>query len=333
MLNPYIVLAALGNPPQPFRLLIDLAWDTLFVPSAEFNGDCDGSHDHLQFYSNQSSTYSRLDPDAWLLYGTDRFLGELARDTFRIAGLEVEDQFFVNVAHAHPLGFISFYFGYDGVLGLAPRWDHPLTSTLPTLAPSPWSMMVNQSVLDTNLFALELPYGVMDLRGMNRYGQISFGGIIPKYASADFTSLPLSNYSDQVWAIEAQYFTWENETHPLHEDFSNLTLAGFDTTSWFISLPGHWPEKIYASVEHDCGPIFCTVDCEKRKSMPNITFGLSRQSLTLSPFDYTVEVLTPGDEKACLFNIYPSRGRYPVDAIVLGKPFLETFYRCGQLRL
>ena len=135
-------------------------------------------------------------------------------------------------------------------------------------------MMVNQSLLDANLFALELPSGVMDLQDLSRHGQITFGGVSSKYASANFTRLPLSNYSDQVWAVQAQSFTWENSTHPLHEDFVNLTLAGFDTTSWFIALPGHWPEKIYASVEHDCGFISCTVDCEARKHMPNLTFGL-----------------------------------------------------------
>ena len=326
-MNPYIVPAHLGNPPQPFRLLLDLAWDTLFVPAADCKGDCEDFDPKSHFYLDDSSTYVKLDPYAELVYGTDRFFGEFATDTFRIAGLEVSDQYFVNVHRANPLGFLSFYFGYDGVLGLAPRFDHPLTSTILTLAPSPWSMMVNQSVLDHNLFALELPSGVMDIRDPDRRGEITFGGISEKYASSDFANLPLSNYSDQVWAVEAQSLTWENETHPIHEAFVNLTLAGFDTTSWFIGLPGNWSRSIYSSIEHKCSTILCTVNCDQRGEMPNITFGIGGQKITLTAFDYVDEIVGRDDEMVCLFDVYPTDGLYPVSAIVLGKPFMEALYR------
>ena len=318
----------MGNPPQPFRLLIDLAWDTLFVPSAECTGDCEDSNGNLHFFSNHSSTYSQFYDQAWTVYGTDRFTGRLASDTFRIAGLEVHDQYFINVDRANPLGFLSFYYGYDGVLGLAPRFDHPIPLTTErTLAPSPWSMMVNQSVLDANMFALELPAGVQDIFSSDRIGEITFGGTSDKYASSTFSRLPLSNYSDEAWVISAESLTWENSTHPIHEDFVNVTLAGFDTTAWAIFLPGDWPQKIYASVEHKCQAINCWVDCDARSNMPNITFGLGGQKFTLTAFDYTVE-MSGGDElRYCFFDLYPSKGHYPVDAIVLGKPFMENFYR------
>lgn len=319
--------AALGTPPQPFRLLLDLAWDTLFVPAANCTGDCDGNDADLRFYANRSSTYTSIASDAMLIYATDRVEGGLATDTFRIAGLEIENQKFINADRIKPLGFLSIYYGFDGVLGLAPRFDHPVTSDSFTQAPSPWSMMVNQSLLDNNLFALELPQGIKHWQGISRTGEISFGGINDKYSLRNFSRLPLSNYSDQVWAVEAQFITWENETHSIHEHFSNLTLAGFDTASWFLGLPGHWPEKIYASVEHECDFIFCYVDCLARKNMPNISFGLAGQDFTLTPFDYTAEVMTPTKQRVCFFDIFPTRGEYPVDTIILGTPFMEAFYR------
>ncbi len=282
----------------------------------------------MPFYSNHSSTYSVLKHFAEMVYGTDRFEGELATDTFRVAGLELEDQPFINVDSANPLGFISLYFGYDGVLGLAPRFNHLRTTDL-TSAPSPWFNMVNQSLLDANLFALELPMGVEHWQDIKRWGEISFGGTSSKYDCANFSRLPLSSYNDQVWAVEAQSLTWENETHPIHEDFANLTLAGFDTTSWFIGLPGNWPQKIYESVEHDCpGFAFnCQIDCLQRKKMPNFTFGLAGKKFTITPYDYTVEFEGPAKTKVCFFDIIPTEGYYPVDAIVLGKPFMEAFYR------
>ena len=102
------------NPPRPFRLLIDLAGDTLFVASADCKDSCeyDGPN-ALLFFSNQSPTYSELLRDAWLVYSTVRFTGHLARDTFCLAGLEIQDQSFINVDRADPLGFLSFYYAYD----------------------------------------------------------------------------------------------------------------------------------------------------------------------------------------------------------------------------
>ena len=295
-------------------------------------GDCEDNNRKLPFYSNRSATYSVLEDYAGTVYGTDRFEGELATDTFRIADMELQNQSFINVDSANPLGFISLYFGYDGVLGLAPRFNH-LQSTDLTSAPSPWFNMVNQSLLDANLFALELPTGVQQIRPdvpvLNRQGEISFGSISSKYDAANFDHLPISEYSDQVWPVEAQSLTWENESHPIHEEFVNLTLAGFDTTSWFIGLPGDWPRKIYASVDHDCpGFAFnCQIDCLQRRKMPNFTFGLAGKNFTITPYDYTVEVEGPSKMKVCFFDMYPTKDEFPVDTIVLGKPFIEAFYR------
>jgi saccharopepsin len=269
-----------------------------------------------------------MDDYAEIVYGTDRFFGELAVDTFRIAGIEVSNQAFINVARANPLGFLSFYNGYEGTLGLAPRFDQiPHTNDL-TQAPSPWFNMLNGSLLDRNLFALELPAGPMDwnYEATPRTGEITFGDISKKYKDADFTKLALSEFSDQVWAVEAHSLTWENETHPIHEEFVNVTLAGFDTTGWFLGLPGTWARQIYASVEHQCDFIFCQVDCLQRAKMPNFTFGLAGHNLTITPYQYTKEVMVGGD-LICLWDMMSTRNQFPVDAIVLGTPFMEAFYR------
>ena len=299
----------------------------LFVPSAECTDGCD-SPDFLKFFSNQSSSYCMLDPYAEFVYALDRYHGAVATDTFRIAGLGVEHQPFVNVDRANSLGFISFYYGYDGVLGLAPRFNHFKEQEL-TSAPSPWFNMVNQSLLDSNLFALELPIGLQNYIDITRWGELSFGGISPKYSTANFSSLPLSTYSDKVWAVEAQSLTWHNTTHPIHETFENLTLAGFDTTSWFIGLPGNWVRQIYRSVDVQCGgfSLFCEIDCLDRKKMPDFTFGLGGKNFTITAYDYTVELEGPAKSRVCFFDLMPTDGYYPVDTIVLGKPFMEAFYR------
>lgn len=193
--------------------------------------------------------------------------------------------------------------------------------------------MVNRSLFDANLFALELPRGIQDWQDVNRWGEIGFAGLSSKYSPANFSRLPVTDYSDQVWAVEAQSLTWVNETRPIHEDFVNLTLAGFDTTSWYIGSSGDWPQKIYGSVDHDClGFAFnCQIDCLQRKKMPNFMFGLAGKNFTITPYDYTVEVEGPAKMKICFFDIFPTKNQFPMDAIVLGKPFMEAFYR--QVRI
>ena len=323
----FATAAALGNPPQPFRLNIDLAWDTLFVPSVDCIGKlCNKFGDTFQFQSSLSSTFQPgSSPWAHTSYAGANFGGPIAHDSLHIAGLEIKDQAFINAEMASSQGWISFYVNYDGVLGLAPRWNASLAKT-PT--PSPWTSMVNQSLLDRNLFAIDLPHAPYDYRAPPRLGEISFGGINPKYGSSDFTSLPLSNYTDQAWTIEAQSLTWTNRTHPIHATFSTFTLAGFDSASWYIGLPGTLANEINAQVRPTCGVLFCAVVCARRHEMPDLVFGIWGREVRVSALEYALEV----EQGMCLFNVVPvPRGAFPVDAIVLGTPVLNAFYSVFDL--
>ena len=323
----FATAAALGNPPQPFRLNIDMTWDTLFVPSVDCDGTCNEPGQPFSFQSNLSSTFQPGPPgSAMTLYAGVRFEGPIAYDTLRVAGLEIEEQVFINAETARTLGFIDLYFNYDGVLGLAPRWNSSLDTT--TL-PSPWLTMVNQSLLDANLFAIDLPHTPFDLSSSPRVGELSFGGTNPKYNSSTFTSLSLSDYTDRVWAIEAQSFTWTNRTHPIHTTFSNFTLAGFDTSSWYIGLPSTLADEINAQVQPLCTFVFCYVPCSQRHVMPDFVFGIGGKEVRVSAMDYAQEV----GQGSCTFNVLDSRavGGFPVDAIVLGTPVMNAFYSVFDL--
>ena len=60
--------------------------------------------------------------------------------------------------------------------------------------------------------------------------------------------------------------------------------------------------------------------------MPNFTFGLAGKNFTITPYDYTVEIEV-SKMNICFFDIYPTEDQFPVDTIILGKPFMEAFYR------
>lgn len=329
-----VVPAALGTPPQPFRLLVDLAWDTLFVPSADMEiGYMNGSYDNfLHFFANQSHTYVPGNKTATIAYWTEAYEGNLSHDVFHIAGLSVPDQPFINAEEYRDLGMVSFWNGYDGVLGLSPGWN--ATSRWRSPAPSPWATLVEQGILDHNLFTLDLPHGPRSWTEITPTGSMTFGAIDPKYANSQFTSLPLSGYTNQAWTVQAHSVTWHNKTHPIHQTFKNYTLAGFDTSMWYLGLPGslaHDIRRLTPGVK--CDPVTCWVDCDARKNMPDLTVGFFGQEpgtveeLTITAFDYAPELILRGGERSCTFEFTSTDGEWPVDAIMLGTNFLTAFYR------
>ena len=103
--------AAIGNPPQPFRLLVDLAWDTLFVPSSRCDDDICKTH-IFRYTSNESSTHEPGGPLPWISYGGVHLGGNITFDTLRIAGLEIPRQPFMEVLQAREV-FIGIYYDYD----------------------------------------------------------------------------------------------------------------------------------------------------------------------------------------------------------------------------
>ncbi|MCJ1312467.1 hypothetical protein MMC25_006141 [Agyrium rufum] len=317
----FYTIAALGNPPQPFRLAMNLAWDTLFIPSVDCIGQCNRDGDFPGFQSNLSLTYQ---PGSGALattaYEGVRFQGRVDHDTLHIADLEVNNQAFINVDEARMQGWLHFYNGFEGVLGLAPRWN---SSVDEFRLPSPWLTMVNQSILDRNLFAIDLPRD-HEVEGIpQRPGEISFGGINPKHKSSDFVTLPLSDYTDRAWTIEAQSVTWENSTHPLHFSFTNFTLAGYDNSAWYMALPGTLADEINAQVQYIDGNIYRFVHCDRRHELPDIILRLAGQEVRISAMDYSL----PFREGLCFFMFVSSeRLGFPVDAIVLGAPALASFY-------
>ncbi|KAK3328345.1 aspartic peptidase domain-containing protein [Cercophora scortea] len=331
-----LVPAALGNPPQPFRLMVDLAGDTLFVPSSKLDTYDTGNDDILRFFSNESSTFESIQPEAYTSFAGVSFSGELALDTFTIAGVEVAQQPFINAHSAEPIGWVHLWLGYEGALGLSPKWN---TTLHPTQTPSPLAMMVNQGVLDRNLFAIDVPRGPRrdGDEHISRIGEISFGGINPAYETSHFSVLPLDSYTDAGWGVAAQSLTWENGSSPIHEDLEQPTLAFF-TTEYFISLPRAWYERIQDAVNPDCGFIWCFIECGLRAKLPNFTFGIAGQNFTLTPFDYAPVVVDASRREMCSFDIYSTSGVLgetgdPVldRSIILGTPFLNAFYTVFDL--
>lgn len=276
-INGLITTASLGTPPQPFRLVVDLVWDTLFVPNASIDLQ-PFERDFLNlYYANESSTAAPSDLGR---RSVERdlvdFSGPVVEDTFRVSGgAEVARQPFIAAERAYSQE-INLWALYDGVLGLSPRFhnhddddgvgDGDGDGDMPEdRLPSPWSRMVREGVLDANLFAIEVPRVASgDLDNIpepepTMRGDISFGAINPKYSDVHFVSLPLVRDDDRLWAVEAQAVRWDNETHPIERGFDNdddddddgkkkKTIAVF-TTEPLIAVPDtNLVRQIYRSI-------------------------------------------------------------------------------------
>jgi saccharopepsin len=254
------------------------------------------------------------------VHDANRVSGRMLTDTFRIAGIEIEEQSFVDADRANPMGFLDFWYGYEGALGLAPGWSTPAT-----LRSSPWSSMVNKSLLEHNIFGIDVPRGLRGVVDITRTGEITFGSISRKYERSNFTTLATSNQSDGCWAVEAQALTMTNQTHSSTQIFDKLTLARIEAAGPFMGLPGTWMDGLRASVPHKCGFFWCFVDCLDRKHMPNLTFTLADHNFTITPYDYAPEI-TAGEQTTCLFMVWSTDGNFDVDSIVLSTEFLNAYY-------
>jgi saccharopepsin len=337
-----VVPAALGTPPQPFRLLVELTSGPLFVPSASIENDA-GNDEIMYYFANHSATSAPAKPPAWLTYAYSGviFEGPVMLDYFHVAGLKVAHQPFLNAEEARSQGFIDFWMGYDGVFSLGPTRNSSATAT--ALPCAPWENLVHQGLLERNVFAIDIPKGPDT--GSNRPGQgaISLGDINPRYRSSNFSTLPLVGESDRAWTISANSLTWadtggDDDSHPLHVEFP-VGAQAVITSDFFLALPPSWISVIQRRLQLDCGfaGIFCQIECNKRNKLPNFVFGLGKHNFTLTPFDYAPMKIGPSDKQPhCYFDIFPTTVFRQHEAqynatLVLGIPFLNAFYSVFDL--
>ncbi|KAK8078519.1 hypothetical protein PG996_004689 [Apiospora saccharicola] len=344
--NGLITTAALGTPPQPFRLVVNLVWNTLFVPNASINLEGWERDFYRLYYPNESSTAAPSDLGRRSVeHGWVEFSGPVVEDTFRINGGEVARQPFI-AAERWRYEAIHLWMLYDGVLGLSPRFGVDSEMIPNDRLPSPWSRMVEEGVLDANLFAIEVPRG-----------DLSFGAINTKYNDAQFTSLPLVRDDDRLWAVEAHLIRWDNQTHPIerrfddvddddddknaaHEEEKKNTIAVF-TTEPIIAIPDTaFVRKIYRSI-----PAWAwkerwqrLLDCAALDHLPDLVFELGGgQTFAVTARQYAYPVRRQG-EVLCHLGLHSTAfykgcyyGSAPRGAVVLGTPFLNAYYSVYDL--
>ncbi|KAL4897093.1 aspartic peptidase domain-containing protein [Aspergillus ambiguus] len=297
----------LGTPPQKFKVVLDTGSSNLWVPSSECGSIA--CYLHNKYDSSASSTYQKNGSEFAIKYGSGSLSGFVSEDTLKIGDLKVKEQLF---AEATSEPGLAFAFGrFDGILGLG--FD---TISVNKIEP-PFYKMVNQGLLDEPVFAFYL--GDTNKEGDDSVA--TFGGVDKSHYTGELIKIPLRRKA--YWEVDLDSITLGDETAELEN-----TGVILDTGTSLIALPSNLAEMINAQIGAKKG--FTgqySVECDKRSSLPDITFALSGHNFTIGPYDYTLEM-----QGSCISAFMGMDFPEPVGPLaILGDAFLRKWYSVYDL--
>jgi len=296
----------LGTPPQTFKVVLDTGSSNLWVPSQDCNSIA--CYLHSKYDHSSSSTYQKNGSSFEIRYGSGELSGYVSQDTFQIGDLKVKKQDF---AEATSEPGLAFAFGrFDGIMGLG--YD---TISVNKIVP-PFYNMLDQGLLDEPVFAFYL--------GDTNNGEESvatFGGIDKSHYKGELVKIPLRRKA--YWEVDLDAITFGDSTAEM--DNTGVIL---DTGTSLIALPSTIAELL--NKEIGAKKSFngqYTVECDKRASLPDLTFTLTGHNFTIGPQDYILEV-----QGSCISSFMGMDFPEPVGPLaILGDAFLRRWYSVYDL--
>lgn len=304
----YYTDITLGTPPQSFKVILDTGSSNLWVPSVECTSLA--CFLHSKYDHSASSSYKENGTNFAIQYGSGSLEGYISQDTLSIGDLTIPKQDF---AEATSEPGLAFAFGkFDGIFGLAYK-----SISVNKVTP-PFYNAIDQDLLDENKFAFYL--GDANKNKENG-GEATFGGIDESKFEGDITWLPVRRKA--YWEVKFDKIG-------LGEEFAELENAGaaIDTGTSLITLPTDLAEIINAQIGAKKGwSGQYTIDCDKRDSLPDLTFTFDGSNFTISPYDYTLEV-----SGSCISAITPMDFPDPIGPLaIIGDAFLRKYYSIYDL--
>jgi saccharopepsin len=221
-----------------------------------------------------------------------------------IGDLQIKKQDFAEATEEPGL---AFAFGrFDGILGLG--YD---TISVNHIVP-PFYNMIDQGLLDDPVFAFYLG-------DTSDESEAVFGGVDEAHYTGKMTYLPLRRKA--YWEVDLDSIKFGDGSVELEN-----TGAILDTGTSLIALPSDLAELLNKEMGAKKGYNGqYTVECEKRDSLPDMSFTLSGQEFTITPYDYILEV-----QGSCISSFFGMD--FPGDPlIILGDAFLRKWYSVYDL--
>lgn len=248
---------------------MDTGSSNLWVPGSECGSIA--CYLHQKYDSSGSSTYKKNGSEFGIRYGSGEVSGYISQDTLTIGDLKVKNQLFGETTNEPGL---AFAFGrFDGILGLG--YDTISVNHIPP----PFYNMIDQGLLDEPVFSFYLGDTSKSTESV-----ATFGGVDKSFYEGKMVKLPLRRKA--YWEVNLDAITFGKETADMEG-----TGAILDTGTSLIAMPTDYAELLNAQIGAKKG--FngqYTVECNKRDSLPDMTFTLSGYNFTISAFDYILEV-------------------------------------------
>lgn len=259
----------IGTPPQSFKVVLDTGSSNLWVPSTECSSIA--CFLHSTYDSSASSTYQKNGSSFEIRYGSGSLSGFVSQDVLSIGDLTIKNQIFAEATEEPGL---AFAFGrFDGILGLG--FDTISVNKIPP----PFYNMLDQNLLDEPVFAFFL--GDTD---KDEESEVTFGGVNKDHYTGKVTEIPLRRKA--YWEVDLDAITFGDATAELEN-----TGVILDTGTSLIALPSTLAELLNKEIGAKKG--FngqYSIECDKRKDLPDVAFTLSGYNFSITPFDYILEI-------------------------------------------
>ena len=298
----------IGTPPQTFKVVLDTGSSNLWVPGSECNSIA--CFLHTKYDASSSSTFHKNGTKFEIKYGSGSLSGYVSQDTVTIGDLVIKKQDF---AEATSEPGLAFAFGrFDGIMGLG--YD---TISVNKIVP-PFYNMLDQGLLDEPVFAFYLGNTA---NGDGDESEVVFGGYDKNHFTGDITMIPLRRKA--YWEVDLDAITFGDAAAQLEE-----TGVILDTGTSLIALPSTLAELLNKEIgaKKSYNGQY-TIECEKRDSLPDLTFTLTGYNFTIGPYDYILEV-----QGSCISALMGIDFPEPVGPLaILGDAFLRKWYSIYDL--
>ena len=283
-------------------MVLDTGSSNLWIPSAECGSIA--CYLHSTFEHDSSKTYRPNGSDFEIRYGSGSVKGYISQDKVQIGDIKIKNQDFGEVTQEPGL---AFAFGrFDGIWGLG--YD---SISVNKIVP-PFYQMINQGLVDEPVFAFYLG----DTNKDGDESEVVFGGVDKDHYTGDVTYLPLRRKA--YWEVDLDAISFGDQTAEI-----DSTGAILDTGTSLIALPSTLAELLNKEIGAKQG--FngqYTIECEKRDSLPDLTFTLTGHNFSITSYDYILEV-----QGSCISAFQGIDIPEPAGPLaILGDAFLRKWY-------
>ncbi|CAF1224437.1 unnamed protein product [Adineta steineri] len=314
----------IGTPPQCFNVDFDTGSSDLWVPSMTCNSIGCNNFIH-RFDASKSSTYKNPANKTMfeITYGdASSVSGYIGIDTVSINGLAIKNQRFAQITSARVLDIYTAGHA-DGICGLGFK-SISKGHMLPLVF-----MLWYQDLIDQPIVSFWLDPHPEHKRG----GEIMFGGVDPKYFEGDMIFVNVTQQQNLTWQIRLDGIyagnlnLCEGGCEALIDSGTSYILGSYTGIRRFQELV---PDLSVTS-PFSTG----TVDCSHASSLPNLTFVIGDERLTLISTQYVHSVEDPSNDKIVCFPALHAMDMYAENGNplwILGDTFMGHYYTSFDLR-